>query len=244
MTWWCNTILLEKWYKTYKGTTLEIGESCSALNPEKETANHRIHARCANIFSSIRKVCVAWQNRRSDEHLVAFLVDDGSQQIQRCRTVSVTNTSMTSEDEADTTHDSSTKVSHAPPSPSSREMSGAVWSETPKCLGCARYGRQHNAACKKRKVMFDNEMRDSFYNSAKRGQLDGVVAPHEDPEERVLLKFNTEQPRHSIEFNNIFDDSGSNKISKPFPDTSVDHNDDEHDTTEYATAEREEASHS
>ena len=187
-----------------------------------------------------------WLDKTSenDEHMVAFLMDDGSQKIQRCRTVLVTKTSMTTEDEADTTHDSSTTVSQAPLSPSSRGMCGAVWSETPKCLGCAWYGRQHNAVCKKRKVMFDNEMRDSFYISAKRGQFDGVVAPHEDPEERVLLKFNTEQPQHSIKFNNIFDDSGSNKVSKPFSHICVNYNDDDHDTIEYAAAEREEASHS
>ena len=64
---------------------------------------------------------------------------------------------------------------------------------TPNCLGCARCGRPHNATCKKRKMMFGSEMRGALYNSATRGQPDGVVQPHEDPQDRRSHEVSTEQ---------------------------------------------------
>ena len=36
--------------------------------------------------------------------------------------------------------------------------------------------------------MFGSEMRGALYNSATRGQPDGVVQPHEDPKTSVLMK--------------------------------------------------------
>ena len=62
------------------------------------------------------------------------------------------------------------------------KLGGPVWSKTPNCLVCARVCTSSRCCwCKKRKVMCNSEMRGSFYNGTKRGQLDGAVEPHEGP---------------------------------------------------------------
>ena len=70
--------------------------------------------------------------------------------------VSISQTSITIEDEAETPHDSFTATYHATLSPSS-EIGVPVWSKTSKGLGCPTCGRRHSAACKKRKVMLDSD---------------------------------------------------------------------------------------
>ena len=84
-------------------------------------------------------------------------------------------------------------------------------------------------------MMFDSEMRGSFYNSAKRGQ------PEHSKEFSNIFDDSgcTEQSKHSIESSNIFNDDGSNKISKPAATSDIgdNHNTDDHDTIACVTAE-------
>ena len=71
----------------YKGKTLEIGDRCLALNPEKEGANNRIRTRCATFQPRFEKKCGLAKTEENEQNIVAMMKDDGSRKIQRCRTV-------------------------------------------------------------------------------------------------------------------------------------------------------------
>ena len=50
-------------------------------NPEKEGANNRIHAKCAKFQPRLEKGVFLGKTEESDEHIVAVMMDDGSQYV-------------------------------------------------------------------------------------------------------------------------------------------------------------------